>query len=531
MTINRNLVLTLTVALLALMFSSAFGLFALHQSQQRFAYVQENSIRAILDLANATAEMADLRAATLSRVLAADDNQRQERDRRIAQGYQHLDDALVRYSTDHVLDRADREMLDADIAAIKTYRLVQVDFIEEASRYGPGFDITELLGKLTPATARVVNALQQQTDYNRELAANLATEGERTAGTAMWALAIVTVVALLVSGGLAVQLYRVIRNSVGNIQRTLQTMDESLDLTIRVPIQRMNEIGRAAESLNRLIQRIGNALHEVRQASDSVGTAASEIAAGNADLSSRTEEQAAALEQTVSSMGELTSAVRQNADSAHHANKLAKEAAELADRGHDIVMQVADAVTEIDHSSERIGAITGVIESIAFQTNILALNAAVEAARAGEQGRGFAVVASEVRTLAQRSSSAAKEIKDLIASSVRKIHDGASLASEAGEAISHVKLTVGKVTEFIAEIAASAEQQSQGISEVNRAISQMDQVTQQNAALVEQAAAAAKSLEDQGAQLGATVGAFVLTSGERWPTCLSSGLDFAFGQP
>ncbi|AIO85778.1 methyl-accepting chemotaxis protein [Burkholderia pseudomallei] len=258
-------------------------------------------------------------------------------------------------------------------------------------------------------------------------------------------------------------------------------------------------MGEMQASLVRLIGQVSTA---------SIATGSSQIASGNQDLSSRTEHQASSLQETASSMEELTSTVRQNAENAQQASSLAANASEVAQKGSTVVGQVVDTMTDISQSSEKVAEITGIIESIAFQTNILALNAAVEAARAGEQGRGFAVVASEVRSLAQRSSSAAKEIKDLINASVQKIHDGSALAGEAGKTMTEVTQAVARVTDIMGEIAAASGEQSRGIEQVNQAIAQMDEVTQQNAALVEEAAAASKSLEEQGRHLTQAVSFF-----------------------
>src|SRR5471030_840463 len=245
----------------------------------------------------------------------------------------------------------------------------------------------------------------------------------------------------------------------------------------------------------------------VRTGTDAIAIASRQISAGNLDLSSRTEEQAASLQETASSMEELTSTVKQNAENAQQASALAANASQVAHKGSSVVGQVVDTMTAINQSSTKIAEITGIIEGIAFQTNILALNAAVEAARAGEQGRGFAVVASEVRSLAQRSSSAAKEIKDLIANSVLQVQNGSALASQAGETMSEVTQAVARVTDIMEEIAAASIEQGRGIEQVNQAITQMDEVTQQNAALVEEAAAS-QSLQDQGRQLTEAVAFF-----------------------
>jgi methyl-accepting chemotaxis protein len=249
---------------------------------------------------------------------------------------------------------------------------------------------------------------------------------------------------------------------------------------------------------------------DVRTGTDSMASASSQIASGNLDLSSRTEEQASSLEETASSMEEMTSTVKQNADNARQANQLAASASEVALRGGSVVAQVVDTMSSINESSKKIVDIIGVIDGIAFQTNILALNAAVEAARAGEQGRGFAVVASEVRNLAQRSAAAAKEIKGLIGDSVEKVDLGARLVEQAGTTMDEIVDSVKRVTDIMSEITCASQEQTSGIEQINQAISQMDQVTQQNAALVEEAAAAAESLQEQAGALAQVVSVFKL---------------------
>ncbi|MCI1003477.1 methyl-accepting chemotaxis protein [Herbaspirillum sp. C7C8] len=283
------------------------------------------------------------------------------------------------------------------------------------------------------------------------------------------------------------------------------------DLTAHIPENTgRDETAQLTAALKQMNDNLLKIVQEVRVGTDTISTASAEIATGNMDLSSRTEQQAGALEETASAMEELTSTVRQNSDNARQANQLAVSASEVAQAGGQVVGKVVHTMDAINESSRKIVDIIAVIDGIAFQTNILALNAAVEAARAGEQGRGFAVVASEVRSLAQRSASAAHEIKALIDDSVAKVDTGTKLVGEAGQTMDEVVASVKRVSDIVAEITAAGAEQSQGIEQINNAVTQMDENTQQNAALVEQAAAAAKALQEQAARLSQTVGVFRL---------------------
>ena len=285
------------------------------------------------------------------------------------------------------------------------------------------------------------------------------------------------------------------------------------DLSSRVEVSSRDETGELMAALKTMNENLNGLVKRVRSGADSIATAAGEVAAGNQDLSSRTEQQAGSLEESASSMEELTSTVRQNADNAKEGNRMATSASNIASRGGEVVSQVVDTMGAINASANKIVDIITVIDGIAFQTNILALNAAVEAARAGEQGRGFAVVAGEVRTLAQRSAAAAKEIKVLIDDSVEKVGAGSRLVDEAGTTMQEVVASVRQVTAIMAEISAASNEQSAGIAQVNDAITQMDQVTQQNAALVEQAAAATESMQEQAHSLAEAVSVFKLAQG------------------
>jgi len=335
----------------------------------------------------------------------------------------------------------------------------------------------------------------------------------QTAWITMLILAIAAVVVSLLAA--AVQ-----SRSIVSRLRMAITSAEALargDLTQHVSADSRDEVGNMLAALANSTEQLARLVGTVRQITESVSAASSEIARGNQNLSERTEAQASSLEQTAASLEELTTTVRQNVDSARQATQLASAASGAAGKGGQVVGKVVETMTGITGSSKKISEITAVIDGIAFQTNILALNAAVEAARAGEQGRGFAVVASEVRSLAQRSAAAAKEIKGLIEESVRRIESGSQLVAEAGSAMREIVGAVKQVTEIIGTIAAASQEQSGGIDQVNQAMSQIDGVTQQNAALVEEAAAAAASLQDQATQLIAAVVAFKIEEGRAEP--------------
>ncbi|MCW0206606.1 MAG: methyl-accepting chemotaxis protein [Achromobacter sp.] len=297
--------------------------------------------------------------------------------------------------------------------------------------------------------------------------------------------------------------------NLGQLSQLLQAIARG-DLTTRMDGDFHGVFARMRDDANATVAQLTDIVSRIQDASTAINTAAGEIASGNADLSRRTEQQAANLEETAASMEELTSTVRQNADSARQANQLAIGAASVASQGGNVVGQVVTTMRDIEAASRKIAEIIAVIDGIAFQTNILALNAAVEAARAGEQGRGFAVVASEVRTLAQRSANAAKEIKGLIEASVDQVSTGSSLVNQAGATMGEIVASVQRVTDIMAEIAAASQEQSAGIEQVNQTITQMDETTQQNAALVEEASAAARSMEDQARLLSEAVDVFVI---------------------
>ena len=349
----------------------------------------------------------------------------------------------------------------------------------------------------------------------------LATKGAN--GRAMWASLFTMLAGVAVLSAISLWLARAVVTPIGAACVAAEQL-ASGDLTTRIEVRNDDEIGKLSAALATLVANWRTLLGEIRVAGSTITAEARDIAQGNADLSARTESQASSLEQTAASMQDLTNTVRENADHARQANQLVLSASDVALKGGQVVSQVVHTMASIKESSNRIVDIIGVIDSIAFQTNILALNAAVEAARAGEQGRGFAVVATEVRNLAQRSATAAREIKDLIADSVEKVENGSRLADDAGQTMGHIVESVKRVTDIMGDITLASQKQSAGIDEVNSAITEMDDMTQRNAALVEQSAAAAQSMQDQAVELLRAVSNFRLDEHAAQPPAAPTSL-------
>ncbi|BEV14459.1 methyl-accepting chemotaxis protein [Herbaspirillum sp. DW155] len=378
-----------------------------------------------------------------------------------------------------------------------------------------------LFKEAIPAQDKYLAALKEFVGYQVSLMDQSVVKGNEVSSNAVNTVIVLSGVAVLLSVLAAVLITRSITRPLNQAVNVASAVAEG-DLTVQIDDSSKDETGALLASLKAMNANLHRIVSEVRQGSDTINTASAEIATGNLDLSSRTEQQAGALEETASAMEELTSTVRQNADNARQANTLAASASQVALQGGSVVGEVVQTMSQINDASRKIVDIISVIDGIAFQTNILALNAAVEAARAGEQGRGFAVVASEVRTLAQRSAAAAKEIKTLIDASVERVDSGSRLVAQAGTTMDEVVASVKRVTDVVAEITAASGEQSDGIEQINQAIVQMDEVTQQNAALVEEAAAAARSLQDQSGRLVETVSIFKLHRHEVRPAVASA---------
>jgi methyl-accepting chemotaxis protein len=381
-----------------------------------------------------------------------------------------------------------------------------------ARTYKPAEAIEFLLSQAGPATQKWQDALQEDISFLKESNEKDVTDAREAFNLGRSLMIALSLSAFTLGALIAWLITRSITGPIYEAVQVAKTVAAG-DLSSCIIVDSKDETGQLLLALKDMNGSLQNIVGQVRTGAGTIATSSGQITSGNLDLSARTEQQASSLEETASSMEELTSTVKQNGENARQANQLAMSASEIAIKGGVVVAQVVGTMNQINESARKIVDIISVIDGIAFQTNILALNAAVEAARAGEQGRGFAVVASEVRSLAQRSASAAKEIKQLIGDSVEKVDAGSKLVNQAGATMDEIVDSVKRVTDIMSEISAAGREQEAGIKQINTAISEMDTVTQQNAALVEEAAAAAESLQDQAANLAKVVSVFKLDSG------------------
>ncbi|MGC7405499.1 methyl-accepting chemotaxis protein [Pandoraea pneumonica] len=512
-TIRARLTLALGLFMVLLVVGAAVGLLSLRQSNASLQEVYTNDMASSRALAQTTIATLSARV-TLARIeFIADPSEIKTAIEGVRNNLKKADDAWAAYAA---LPMSDGEKPLADAALASRSKVVNEGILPALKAIESGdipdfhaktvMDVPRLFGDYTKAMTTLADLQVKNAADRYEYAQNRYT-------LVMWMVGIGLLVGLVV--GLITQI-TLTRAIVGPIDDAIKHFEKIAggDLTQRIEVWNDTETGRLFKGVKHMQDSLVRTVAEVRSGTESITSAAQQIAAGNTDLSARTEQQAASLEETASSMEQLTATVKQNADNARQASQLAVNASDIAARGGDVVGKVVGTMQGISTSSSKIVDIISVIDGIAFQTNILALNAAVEAARAGEQGRGFAVVAGEVRTLAQRSAAAAKEIKELIEDSAHKVQDGSALVEQAGQTMEEIVQAVKRVTDIMGEISAASAEQSGGIEQVNRAVTQMDEVTQQNAALVEEAAAAAGSLEEQANRLKSVVSVFRLEAGQ-----------------
>jgi methyl-accepting chemotaxis protein-1 (serine sensor receptor) len=512
--VKVKLTVSFGLLVMVVLISSLLALKALNDSNERFAgYV--NGINARAEMAASLRASVDDRAmAVRNLVLVTTPADVETEKRAVDDAEQAVESRLAKFNAMVAVAQdmsTKTRALAEEISRIEAlYKPVALDIDRLALSGQKEAAINEIDTKCRPLLAALIKASNEFADATRERAMEMVREAEDQFRSQRNLLIAICLGSLAIAVLAGVLITRDLLHALGAEPTALAQATRRVATGDLGPVAGTKDApsGSVLASMGEMRTSLVDLIGKVRSSADNIATGSSQIATGNQDLSSRTEQQASSLQETASSMEELTSTVKQNAENAQQASALAANASDVAQKGSSVVGRVVATMTEISESSTKVADITGIIEGIAFQTNILALNAAVEAARAGEQGRGFAVVASEVRSLAQRSSSAAKEIKDLINSSVQKIHDGSTLAGEAGRTMAEVTQAVARVTDIMGEIAAASGEQSRGIEQINQAITQMDEVTQQNAALVEEAAAASASLEEQGRQLTRAVAFF-----------------------
>ena len=517
MTLGRRLGLAFGAMVLLTAVLGLFGMNRMGQLNQRVDTIAARWLPAIKMLGDMRATANQLRRSEAEHVLNTGEADMARIETRMAELRQSL--TGMERSYDPLVEHPDEDRLFEEYGRLRDrYFEAQATALAASRRGAEGFEQARTLhlGASRQAFDAWVAQIGKLVAFSNQGSDEAAREAAATYRTG--SVAVAAVMALAVLGGIVLSavIVRGVRRQIGGepalaVDLAQRVADGDLTLEIRLAA---NDTTSVLAGLQRMQTRLNEIVRTVRGNAEGVATASAQIAQGNADLSSRTEQQASALEETASSMEELGATVRHNADNARQASQLAQSASAVAGEGGGAVGEVVSTMSEIDESSRRIGDIIGTIDGIAFQTNILALNASVEAARAGEQGRGFAVVAEEVRTLAQRSAQAAREIKALIGTSSERVERGSGQVATAGEKMGAIVQSIQRVTDIMSEISAASQQQSQGVSQISEAVSQMDRATRQNAALVEQSAAAAESLRAQAQRLVEAVAVFRL-AGER----------------
>ncbi|MDH2069216.1 methyl-accepting chemotaxis protein [Pantoea sp. GD03673] len=517
MTITQRLVLIFSLLAMSLIALVIISLSVISGFQSRFEYVQMNAIPSIRDL-NKSISVTNQLGIALYRHHSTSDATKlpaaEERIENLLTQIKSLNDYYMANDISNDDDKAMTELANKNLDAVRS---ALPAFIAASRAHNDAVTLPLLQGEdgIGAATRKMEADFTRQIQLNIDIGEQLRAENKRVYAQTLWVMTGGSLLLVLLLAGFSAKVILGIKRSLSGIVNTMTQVSHTLDLTHTAEVGSKDEIGKTAMAFNQLLARVSGTLLSVNHAAQSVSTGSTQIAAGNEDLSARTEEQAASLEQTAASMATLSETVRQNSEGAHQASSLANNANNMSIQNGAAVKQMLSTMDEIRNSSAKISEITGLIEGIAFQTNILALNAAVEAARAGEHGRGFAVVASEVRNLAQRSSSAAREIKDLISTSVSQVEHGLEQASGVGSNSENVRQAIQQVADLVNEIAAATSEQSKGIEQVHQAIGQMDEVTQQNASLVEEASSASKSLQEQAETLSGLVATFTLESHQR----------------
>jgi len=528
-TVRFKITLTLTICIILMIAIGGFGGVGLSRINALVTHVYSSTTIPIIDLNEVRASQLEMRLQYHRMLLQDDPDVTLQATAAVKKASAAMHKAWHDYYPARVADGPEHAVADKINKEMPLFD-ASTDAIVTAAKASMRSSALQRESQDYPATATLASDIVNDIDIIRQ-------QGLASVGQSATAYRNVRLVAAaLVAAGLLIALfagYWLLRAITRPLDRAIRLARQIADGRLGSNMKNTGggEFGKLLAALRAMDGQLSSTVRRIQVSAESVSTASGQIASGNMDLSSRTEEQAASLEQTAASMTQLTETVKQNADNAKQANELASSAAGLADAGNEAVQAMVGTIEEVSSSSARISDITGVIEGIAFQTNILALNAAVEAARAGEQGRGFAVVASEVRTLAQRSASAAKEIKELIGSSVTLIENSARQASQVGTTMGEVRQSIRNVSQIVAEISNASDEQSRGIDQIGTAVSQMDQMTQQNAALVEEAAAAAQSLQEQARELTDAVSYFKFAGSAAQPAVQARQIAVAQPEP
>ncbi|EOC0095157.1 methyl-accepting chemotaxis protein [Cronobacter dublinensis] len=514
MSITQRLMLTFSLLSAALITMVIVAVVVVSNFQSRFQYVQENTLPSVLDIGKMVDGSNTLIIWLYRHQTATDAARQAEVEKEIDAVINRINTQNQYYLQNEITNDEDRRINENAASAIQMVQARLPAFLESSRTHNDAAALAALRDEsgIGGAARQLIAVYQKQLELNVNVGKTLRQENDHSYSLTLWGLISSSIVVIAILGFFTLKTIFSIRNQLNSMRHTLETASERLDLTLRADDSRNDEIGLTAKAYNALAANVASSLAAVEASAQSVSSASGQISAGNEDLSSRTEEQAASLEQTAASMSELSETVRQTAENTQLASQLAKNARDISEDSQSRVNTMLNTMGSIRESSAKITDIIALIEGIAFQTNILALNAAVEAARAGEQGRGFAVVAGEVRTLAQRSSSSAREIKELIENSMQFVEAGSTQAEGVGQNIGKMTDAVRQVTDIVDEISVAAQEQAQGINQVHLAVNQMDDVTQQNAALVQQASAASQSLMEQAASLNQLVGAFTIAA-------------------
>lgn len=512
MNITKRLLLAFSLLIISLIGTNIIAMISLSKISEDTNYFQENILPSLTTMNKEMIQATGVRSQLYLHGLTEDQAQMDVIKQNANKIYDELLAKHQYYLKELASDPRDVELSNKTLADLQAFRgaMDQYFKISESNDRKAIIQSMQKGGLIAEKIAALLADFNEQIDYNTSLVVQANAASKSLISKALILSVSATLAATILLGLFGLLTVLNIRRRLNAMRDGMVQISEDLDLSKNLPAGRQDEIGHAITAFNHLVERVAESLSMVRNASASVNTAANEISLGNDELSARTEQQSAAVVETAASMEELSSTVKQNAQNAQQASLLAVTASDTASQGGTVVSNAVSRMKDIIESSRRISEITTVINGIAFQTNILALNAAVEAARAGDQGRGFAVVAGEVRSLAQRSSQAAKEIEALIGESVHFVEEGAKQVDLAGESMSGIVHSVTQVKDLMQEIAAASDEQNRGIAQIAQAMSEMDTTTQQNAALVQESSAAAGSLEDQAVKLQQLVDVFRL---------------------